>query len=240
VEADYNGKLSAAMGEIQGLRWAQEEAGRKLEAVQDEYAKKLAVAEQQVCAVVHTAVGCVCKCAEKLLCCVLLHSTPSSTSQHHPEISPPPHSPPKPPYLTHSPLSRSPSPQVIAERAGREEVTTTIARLQSSIASVKEEMAAQQAESERARLELELERSARLTAEGNAAMLRWAGVAGSSCCVGWCGRQQLLCGLVWQAAAVVWVKCVQAAAVVWVKCVQVAAGLLLAWCMHVVQRVCCD
>jgi hypothetical protein len=33
VEAEYNGKLPAAMGEIQGLRWAQEEAGRKLEAV---------------------------------------------------------------------------------------------------------------------------------------------------------------------------------------------------------------
>jgi hypothetical protein len=68
--------------------------------------------------------------------------------------------------------------QVIAKRAGREEVTTTIARLQSSIASVKEEMAAQQAESERARLELE--RSARLTAEGNAAMLRWVAVGGRS------------------------------------------------------------
>ncbi len=48
IEAEYSGKLSDALGEIQGLRRQQEEADNKVAAVQAEFGRKLAAAEKQV------------------------------------------------------------------------------------------------------------------------------------------------------------------------------------------------
>ena len=48
VEAEYSGKLSDALGEIQGLRTAQEKAENRVAALQAEYSRKLVTAERQV------------------------------------------------------------------------------------------------------------------------------------------------------------------------------------------------
>jgi hypothetical protein len=48
VEADYSGKLSDALGEIQALRRAQEDVEARVAGVQSEYGRKLVAAEKQV------------------------------------------------------------------------------------------------------------------------------------------------------------------------------------------------